>query len=61
MNKPELLRNDQAAEYIGVSGPTLITWRCTGKVNIPYLKIGGKVLYDTADLRAFLESSKVTR
>jgi hypothetical protein len=60
-SKPQLLENDPAAEFIHVAPDTLTTWRCTKKVSIPYLKVGRKVLYDVADLRAWLESRKVTK
>ena len=58
-NAPELLSSDQAAEYIGISAPTLRIWRCTHRHQIPYLKIGSLVKYRRADLDAFLASRTV--
>ena len=49
----------QSAEYIGITYHTLNTWRCIGRPFIPYFKTGGKVIYDTVDLDAFLEKHKV--
>jgi len=59
-NKPKLLDNSEAAEFVGVSPTTLTTWRCTQAVNVPYIKLGRKVLYDRDDLVAFLQSCKVS-
>jgi len=58
-NRPELLNNSQAADYLGVSPGTLTVWRCTKRYPLAYVKVGRKVLYDVADLSAFLESRKI--
>jgi len=54
------LNNSEAAEFLGVSPCTLVTWRSTQRYSIPYVKVGKKVFYYLADLRAWLESRKVT-
>ncbi len=54
-----LLSNDQAAEYIGVTPRTLEVWRCTKRHPIPYIKVGRLVKYRQSDLDAFLESRTV--
>ena len=59
MSKPQLLDNSQAAEFLGVSPTTLTTWRCTQRYDLPYVKIGGCVRYDEADLIKFIESRKI--
>lgn len=48
-----------AASYLGCSKSTLDRDRCTGLLGIPFTRLGKKILYDTADLDAFLESNKV--
>ncbi len=57
------LSSEQAAHYIGVTPKTLAQWRVTGRNRIPYYKLGNgpraRVVYDVADLDAFLERSKV--
>jgi Helix-turn-helix domain len=53
------LSNSQAAEVLGVSPYTLVTWRCTRRYQIPYVKVGKKVFYYMDDLRAWLASRKV--
>jgi len=59
VNKPQLLSNDQAADFLGISPGTLVVWRCEKRYSVPYLKVWRKVLYDVDDLVAFLESRKV--
>jgi excisionase family DNA binding protein len=54
---PELLTSKEASAYLRLAERTLTVWRCTGKVSIPYIKIGGKVLYKKSDLTSFIESN----
>ncbi len=44
-----------AAEYLGVSADTLAVWRCTGRYNIPFIKVGRLVKYRKSALDAFLD------
>lgn len=55
MDKPNLLTSEEAADYICVATDTLAVWRCTGRYDIPYIKIGRKVRYNEQDLLAFIE------
>ena len=43
-----------AASYCGIATATLETWRSTGKVKIPFIRVGRRVLYRITDLDAFL-------
>ncbi len=54
----EKMNREDAAAYIGVEAQTLANWASTGKVRIPFLKIGRKVIYLKSDLDAYLASSK---
>ncbi len=54
-----LLSTEEAACFLGISPGTLIVWRCTGRYQLPFLKIGRLVRYDERDLRAFVESRRV--
>ena len=54
----EKRNREDAAAYIGVEAQTLANWASTGKVRIPFLKIGRKVIYLKSDLDAYLASSK---
>lgn len=55
----DLLSNDQAAEYIGVTPRTLEVWRCTKRHSIPYIKVGRLVKYRKSALDAFLEQRTI--
>ena len=55
---PQRMRTEQAAQFLGVAPQTLVLWRCTKQVRIPYYKVGGRVTYDRNDLIAFLQTSK---
>jgi hypothetical protein len=57
--KPELLNVAEAAEVLRKSPTTLNTWRSRKTYQLPYIRSGGTVYYDRADLLAFLESRKV--
>lgn len=62
MNKlifPDRISPAELANQIGVSVGTLAVWRCTGRYEIPYIKIGSKVYYRGSDVQKFLESRTV--
>lgn len=44
----------EAAEYLDVGVNTLSVWRCTGRYNLPFIKVGRLVRYRKSDLDAFL-------
>ena len=46
-----------AADYLGLTESTIAKWRMTGR-GPRYIKAGARVLYDRADLDAWLETSK---
>lgn len=52
---PRLLTPEQAANTLGVSPGTLQIWRTTGRYNLPFVKVGGRVKYRAEDLQAFVE------
>jgi hypothetical protein len=47
-----------AAQYLGVSPATLGIWRCVGRYNLPFIKMGSRVQYLGRDLRKFVESRR---
>jgi len=51
------LHRKQAAEFLGVSLSWLDKARITGMGPV-YVKMGGRVLYDTRDLEAFIDSNR---
>ena len=46
----------EAAAYIGVTENTLSVWRCVGRYEIPFVKIGRLVRYKRSDIEAWIES-----
>ncbi|WP_259663975.1 helix-turn-helix transcriptional regulator [Rhizobium bangladeshense] len=56
-NQRRMLRTDDAAIYTGVSASTLNKLRLTGG-GPDYLKLGKSVVYDPADLDAWLSSKR---
>jgi excisionase family DNA binding protein len=53
----QLLTPRQASEYLQVPVSTLAVWRCTDRVHLPFVKVGGRhVRYRREDLEAFLAS-----
>ena len=55
----DLLNNDQAAAYIGVTPRTLEVWRCTKRHQISFIKVGRLVKYRKSALDAFLDQQTV--
>lgn len=45
----------EAANYLGISENTLSVWRCVGRYNIEYIKVGRLVRYRKSALDAFLQ------
>jgi excisionase family DNA binding protein len=58
-NSSTLLTRDEAAAYLHIAPKTLANWASTGKVLIPYHKIGKRVLYKLSDLELYLDSVKM--
>lgn len=54
-NLPDLLTPEQAAQFLGLSPRTLSVWRCTGRWNLPFVKIGRTVRYNRDTLIAWAE------
>jgi excisionase family DNA binding protein len=50
-----LLTPPEAAAYLGVTQNTLSVWRCVGRYNIQFVKVGRLVKYRKSALDAFLD------
>jgi predicted site-specific integrase-resolvase len=59
MDIPTLLRPRDVARALSVSEQTLANWRATGRVQLPFIKVGGKVMYRLQDLLDFIEKNTV--
>ncbi len=58
-NSHPLLTETEAAALLGLKVATLRRWRWAGK-GPRFLKIGGAVRYDPADLEAFIDEARRT-
>ena len=45
------------SQFLSISQPTLIRWRKKGK--IPYLKLGGRILYQKSAVITAMESKRI--
>lgn len=53
--RSQLVDDHLAAHYLGMSRGTLSVWRCTGRVKLNYVKVGGRsVRYSCGDLADFI-------
>jgi predicted site-specific integrase-resolvase len=50
-----LLNETRAAKHLGLAPNTLAGWRCSGKVDLPFIKIGRNIRYRLDDIEAFLQ------
>lgn len=50
-----LMLPELAAQTLGISPGTLQVWRSTGRYNLPFVKVGGRVMYRPEDIQAFIE------
>ncbi|WP_404680761.1 helix-turn-helix domain-containing protein [Raoultella terrigena] len=49
----------EATEYLGISPKTMANWHCTGRVKIPFYKVGRKkTIYLKSDLDLYLNSAR---
>ena len=59
-NKNPLLTSVEAAAYIHVRPQTLSVWRCQKThPELPYIKVGSRVMYRQSHLERFLDSQTV--
>lgn len=58
MTSSQLLTQNETADYIGVKSATLEKWRFQKK-HLPFVRVGGKILYRKTELDAFLASRTV--
>ena len=54
-----LLNDIEAARALGLHPQTLRNWRHTKLNPVPYIKLGGKVLYRVSQLEKYLDQNTV--
>lgn len=57
----EKFTRPEAASHLGVTAQTLANWASTGRVKIPFHKVGRKVIYMKSDLDSYLASTRRTQ
>lgn len=55
----ELLTTEEAAKTLGIPPHAPQNWRCTGRYDPPYIKVGRLVRYDKTDLEAWILKNRV--
>ena len=55
--KTPLLSRREAADFLRLRPQTLAVWAMHGRINLPIVKIGGRVLYRRSDLEALVHRS----
>lgn len=59
-NVDDLLTPEETAGLLGVKPDTLANWRCTKRVQLPYLKLGARIIrYRRSDVADFLQCCMV--
>jgi excisionase family DNA binding protein len=59
MMRMQRISSDEAAEFLGLNPRTLKNWRHLDRRELPYYKVGRRVIYDLQDLTNFLASRRV--
>jgi predicted DNA-binding transcriptional regulator AlpA len=55
-----LLTPEETAKVLSVAEQTLAVWRCTKRVDLPYIKLGKKsIRYRKSDIERFLTDNTV--
>jgi hypothetical protein len=53
-----MLTQEEAADLLSISPATLATWRCTGRYDLPFVRIGRAIRYLEADVLAFINKRR---
>jgi len=61
MSKEQLLTPEEAAEILRTTVGVLAVWRSTGRVNLRFIKLGGKVLYRLSAIIEYLDENESTQ
>jgi predicted site-specific integrase-resolvase len=52
----DLVTPQEVATHLGVAVGTLAVWRCLGKIELKWVKIGRSVKYRPSDIKAYVIS-----
>lgn len=52
---PLLTPEQTGVKLGGISPKTLNVWRCTGRYDLPFIKVGNRVRYRASDVETFIQ------
>lgn len=55
----KLINPEETSKILGVSVGTLNRWRSTDKKDLPFIKIGGRVMYSVDDIEKWVIKQRV--
>lgn len=53
-----LLTTEEVAEQLAIAPATIVAWRCTKRVLLPFVKIGRRVRYEPAAVERFVAAQR---
>jgi len=56
----KLIDDKKTSEILNTSIGTLAVWRCTERYNLPFVKVGRKVMYKLSDVHKFIDQRTTT-
>jgi len=59
MTLSRLLTPEEVAKLLGTSAQMLAVWRCTQRINLPYVKVGRSVRYREDAVEQFIRDNEV--
>lgn len=60
-NDDAMLRGTEVAGLLGVTDKTLANWRCQGREDLPFYRVGGRAIrYRRGDVIAFRDKQRCT-
>ena len=56
---PKLVSRDETAALLRVRPQSLAVWATTGRYNLPFVKVGRRVMYRLVDIERFISANLV--
>lgn len=60
-DEQRLMTNQEAATYLGTTVDSLNSMRCSGRILIPFVRLGSRIRFRKKDLDAWIEQNTVKR
>lgn len=59
--RTRLLSRNEAAKHLNIRPQTLACWASTQRYDLPFIKVGRRVMYRLADIEQFISNNLVAR